>query len=91
VALSVMDNGRGFDTKTSNSRGFGLAGMRERTRALRGHFNLVSEPGHGTRVHVEIPRRRDIGVRFLMALSRLHLICWNRIQQLLHNGRPGPS
>jgi len=91
VALTVVDNGRGFDTRTSNSHGFGLAGMRERARALRGHCSLVSEPGHGTRVRVEIPRRREIGARLLLALSRIPSAYWNRIQQLLHNGRPGPS
>jgi signal transduction histidine kinase len=90
VALTVSDNGRGFDAKASNSRGFGLAGMRERTRALRGHFSLASEPGHGTRVKVEIPRRREIGAQFLMALSRLPATYWNRIQHLLHYGRPRP-
>jgi two-component sensor histidine kinase len=91
VALTVIDNGRGFDTKASNSRGFGLAGIRERARALRGHCGLISEPGHGTRVHVEIPRRREVGVRFLMALSRLPSSYWNRVQDLLHNGKAGSS
>jgi signal transduction histidine kinase len=90
VALTVTDNGRGFDTKTSTVRGFGLAGMRERTRALRGHFSLVSEPGHGTRVQVEIPRRREMGARFLIALLRLPSAYWDRIQRL-RNGRPESS
>ena len=87
ICLSVVDDGRGFDTKASQSRGFGLTGMRERVRALRGDFSVVSEPGKGTRVRAEIFRRREAGVRLIAAMTRLPSAYWNRIQRLLRNGR----
>jgi signal transduction histidine kinase len=91
VALAVVDNGSGFDTGNSNHRGFGLAGMRERARVLRGTFSVTSQPGCGTRVQVEISRRREVGVRARMALTRLPMAYWNRIQNLLHRGKQQPS
>jgi signal transduction histidine kinase len=91
VSLAVVDNGSGFDTRNSNHRGFGLAGMRERARALRGTFSVASEPGCGTQVHVEFSRRREVGVRVVMALTRLPMAYWSRIQHLLHRGRDQAS
>jgi signal transduction histidine kinase len=34
---------------------FGLLGVRERVRQLRGSLGIDSEPGGGTRVRVEVP------------------------------------
>jgi signal transduction histidine kinase len=85
VSLSVADDGSGFDLKVSHGRGFGLAGMRERVRALRGDFSVSSEPGGGTRVRAEIFRRREAGVRFLAVFTRFHSAYWNRIQRLLRD------
>ncbi|MDX2213124.1 MAG: sensor histidine kinase [Oculatellaceae cyanobacterium bins.114] len=52
--LIVEDNGKGFDP-LQNTSGFGLQGMRERTSALGGQFNTLSEPGQGCRVTAYIP------------------------------------
>ncbi|MEO0885134.1 MAG: sensor histidine kinase [Cyanobacteria bacterium J06648_10] len=52
--LIIQDNGKGFDP-TQNSTGFGLQGMQERTLAINGQFNLVSEPGAGCLITVQIP------------------------------------
>ncbi len=54
IQLSVNDNGVGFDTSAVGT-GLGLLGMRERTQALRGRFNLTAAPGKGVRVNVTIP------------------------------------
>jgi signal transduction histidine kinase len=55
LELSVEDNGQGFDP-SQNTTGFGLQSMRERTEALGGVFNLSSQPGHGCRLHLNIPQ-----------------------------------
>lgn len=53
AVVDVIDDGTGFDT--ASPRGFGLAGMRSRVDQVGGQFDVRSEPGHGTRVHVQIP------------------------------------
>ena len=57
--LTVHDNGKGFDleeVKTSETNnGFGLAGMEQRARLLRGTFSVKSDNGAGTLVEVRIP------------------------------------
>jgi two-component system sensor histidine kinase UhpB len=54
VVVMVEDDGCGFDT-SSNSNGFGLAGMRERIEGLGGEFELDSALGNGTQVVVRLP------------------------------------
>ena len=53
IHLSVADDGLGFDS--THTRGLGLLGMEERVTHLGGRFELRSEPGHGTRLRIEIP------------------------------------
>lgn len=89
VCLTVIDDGIGFEMKTLQNRGFGLSGMRERVRALRGEFSVKSEPGKGTRVRAEIFLRRDAGARFLWAVSRLPSSYWGRLQDLVQGNRTG--
>jgi signal transduction histidine kinase/ligand-binding sensor domain-containing protein len=61
VALTVTDDGKGFDAnRIGGSRGLGLINMRERARQLNGTFELNSEPGRGTTVVVTIPFRRAV-------------------------------
>ena len=59
VTLSVVDDGVGFDpdaVRIEEGRGgFGLTGMRQRARLLRGDIEIVSAPGKGTRVEARIP------------------------------------
>ena len=58
VSLSIRDDGRGFDPVTLDAaarRGhLGVPGMRERISARGGEFRLVSAPGQGTTVEVEL-------------------------------------
>jgi signal transduction histidine kinase len=54
IHLSIEDNGFGFNP-TQNTTGFGLQGMRERTAALGGQFNLHSQPGTGCCISVSLP------------------------------------
>ena len=53
----IKDNGKGFNPE-ENSTGFGIQGMRERTMVLDGQFNLVSQPGTGCLITVQIPLPR---------------------------------
>lgn len=56
VSLKISDDGRGFDTSAvPEGRGLGLAGMRERLRAVQGRISVNSRPGAGTTVEVFIP------------------------------------
>ena len=54
LRLRIRDNGRGFDPAQAHG-GYGLAGMRERARALGGDLRLSSQPGSGTEIEVVLP------------------------------------
>jgi len=53
IALTVQDDGCGFDPSTP-SRGIGLSNIRTRVAACNGTLLLDSKPGIGTEVNVEI-------------------------------------
>lgn len=53
LQVDIEDNGRGFDPATS-ARGNGLRNLRERFQKLGGQFDLQSQPGHGTKIHMAI-------------------------------------
>jgi signal transduction histidine kinase len=58
VSLVVEDNGRGFDPQTAGSEGgMGLVSIRERTEKLGGSSTVISRPGEGTtiRIDLEVP------------------------------------
>lgn len=55
LALSVRDNGTGFDTRTEKPGHYGLINMRERARKVGGTVYIESEPGRGTHIALEIP------------------------------------
>lgn len=65
VVLTVQDDGRGFDARstvraeaasTRIDGGMGLASMRDRIRAEFGQLIVESAPGHGTTVEARLPR-----------------------------------
>src|SRR4051812_13519924 len=51
LVVEVLDNGVGG----ANLRGTGLAGLRDRVRAVDGDLTVVSPPGHGTTLRGEVP------------------------------------
>jgi signal transduction histidine kinase len=61
LRISVRDNGRGFaqpapeQGRSANGSGLGLVGMAERVRILGGTHTVVSTPGEGTTIDVQIP------------------------------------
>ena len=57
VRLIVADDGSGFDLPATlrDSHRLGLTSMRERADALGGTLEIVTAPGAGTRVELEVP------------------------------------
>jgi len=53
IRLSVSDDGIGFHPE--DAQGLGLRGIRERVEGSGGRMNLVSAPGNGTTLTVEVP------------------------------------
>jgi NarL family two-component system sensor histidine kinase YdfH len=56
-ALEIGDDGIGFDHEVAASQGghFGLLGMRERARLLHGQLLILSAPGKGTTIRLQVP------------------------------------
>lgn len=54
VILDVQDDGAGFDTTASFPGHLGLHSMHERVTHLGGTFQIESEPGAGTHIHVQV-------------------------------------
>lgn len=55
IQIVIRDWGSGFDTKAVPENGFGIEGIRQRTRLLGGKCSIRSRQGKGTRVLVELP------------------------------------
>ena len=59
IALSISDDGRGFDPDAPRAAAsFGLDGMRRRVTDLGGTLDVESAPGRGTTVRAVVPLRR---------------------------------
>jgi signal transduction histidine kinase len=58
LRLSVRDDGRGMP-RDGNHGGqvghYGLIGMKERASQIGAEFELVSSPGRGTKISVQVP------------------------------------
>jgi signal transduction histidine kinase len=55
VTLEITDNGTGFDPgDATDYGGMGLASMRERAEKLGGSLTVLSKPGEGTTVRVDV-------------------------------------
>ncbi len=59
VILEIADDGVGFDV-TQNTSGHGLHNMRERAFAVGATLDLVSTPGAGARVRLELPSAASV-------------------------------
>ena len=58
VKLIISDNGVGFDPRKPRGAGHqGLVNMRARASSVGGRLDVQSEPGFGTRIIVDVPRR----------------------------------
>jgi len=59
MVLAIEDDGCGFDVfrAAGRAKGHGLRNMQDRARTLDGELEIESEPGHGTRLLLNIPLR----------------------------------
>src|SRR4030095_8270097 len=55
LALTIVDDGVGFDVNAAWGKGLGLISMNERVEAVGGTFEIRSRPGGGTQLEVKIP------------------------------------
>jgi len=54
--LIIEDNGAGTNlTGSDKSKGLGLIGMRERVETIDGSFEIISSPGHGFKIDINVP------------------------------------
>lgn len=64
IVLSIRDNGRGFDPHADGAwLGQGLNNMRRRADMLGGHLTVISAPGNGADIRLEVPLCLEDGTR----------------------------
>ena len=61
LQIVVRDWGVGFDPDRQDEKHFGLSGLRQRARLLNGSVQVVSAPGQGTTVAINLPRTAEDG------------------------------
>jgi two-component system sensor histidine kinase DegS len=62
LTLVIKDEGRGFDVEGAINSGddsYGILGMKERAELFGGQIKIISNPGEGTQVIVELPTERE--------------------------------
>jgi signal transduction histidine kinase len=57
VRLSIEDDGKGFDP-SANAAGYGMRSIRESLKQLKGHLDVDSSQGLGSRITITLPIRR---------------------------------
>ena len=57
IALTISDDGAGFNVEAAWGKGLGLLSMAERVEAVGGRLDIRSDPGTGTRLIVRVPFR----------------------------------
>jgi signal transduction histidine kinase len=64
ITLQVQDNGRGFDPETvlraDHKQHWGLLGIEERVSLVGGESKILSQPGEGTKIVVNIPLQKEL-------------------------------
>ena len=53
--MTIQDWGIGFVRQETDQTQFGLEGIHQRARMLGGHAEILTAPGQGTRIQVELP------------------------------------
>ena len=71
LKVTIEDHGVGFDLETAlhSGRSAGLIGMYERAAVVGGHVEVVSHPGLGTRVEIELPLPENQVIRQTKSIS----------------------
>ncbi len=58
IVLAVEDDGIGFDVAETGGAGLGVHGMMERAASIDGSLEMVSQPGRGSTIRLELRRPR---------------------------------
>jgi signal transduction histidine kinase len=61
IRLEVSDDGIGFDPKANKSSGHGLQNIFARAQTLQAKLQIISQPGAGARVVLDIQRKEAHG------------------------------
>ncbi|MBV8389737.1 MAG: PAS domain-containing protein [Mucilaginibacter sp.] len=57
IVILVQDNGKGFDLPGEKGDGIGLKTIHNKVSLLNGKINIVSKPGEGTVINIDIPAK----------------------------------
>jgi signal transduction histidine kinase len=68
VALTIIDDGVGFDVDAAWGKGLGLVSMSERLQSIGGTFVINSAPNAGTRLEIVVPVRPSEATGQLIAV-----------------------
>lgn len=62
ISMTIKDDGIGFDPQaiTQQTGHYGLLGIQERLQGVNGKLDIQSQPGQGSLLTMEFPRRKDI-------------------------------
>jgi len=55
LALSIADDGVGFNVDDTRTSGLGLLSIQERLQSLGGRLDILSQPGSGTQLEIRVP------------------------------------
>jgi signal transduction histidine kinase len=62
ILCTIRDDGIGFNPAVGwAKRGLGLIGIRDRLSSVGGNFDIISTPGHGTKLFIRIPIKNEHG------------------------------
>jgi signal transduction histidine kinase len=75
IALSIKDDGAGFDAERPRYGHFGMVGMAERAREIGAHLSIDSTVGQGTILSIVLPRKSAMRMEETGATRKVeHLI-----------------
>lgn len=60
LAITIEDDGVGFNMQDAMQNGMGLKSIRNRIQAMNGIIDISSEPGNGTMVHLEFDIPKNV-------------------------------
>jgi len=70
LALTIADDGVGFDVNAAWGKGLGLISMEERVEAIGGALEIRSKPGAGTRLELTVPLHPVQGTETVLTQGR---------------------
>jgi hypothetical protein len=75
VEIAIEDNGRGFDINAIDSDRHGLTNMEQRLAAINGRFDIVSQPGAGSKARFFLSGRPGCGLEMAGEVTLKPRVC----------------